>query len=271
MDFWGTVLVVFRRWYVFLPVFALSVAAAAGVYSTVPTTYVSSAVLILTTPATGGSLPANPDIPNGLSNPMLHFDHGLSVSASILIAAMGTPDMAAELGAAAGTGATFKVTNGGSNLESLATGPFLFVEGEGTTAADAQDMVRRVLARARTELEHRQQAVRAPRATYITTYEAVPPTTPVAQRGRRLRAVAAAAGLGLMASLWACFAVESVLHRRAARVRPPAVRPPAVRPPVRPSAVHPPVRPTDVHPPAADPPAVHPPASPPVTRPPAEG
>ncbi|WP_030924607.1 hypothetical protein [Streptosporangium amethystogenes] len=220
MDFWGTVLVVFRRWYVFLPVFALSVAAAAGLYSTVPTTYVSSAVLILTTPTTGGSLPTNPDIPNGLTNPMLNFDHGLSISASILIAAMGTPEMAAEIGVRDGGEVTFKVTNGGSNLESLATGPFLFIEGEGHSAAAAQDIVRRVIARAKTELDLRQKAVRAPSATYITTYEAVPPTTPLAQRGRKLRAVAAAAGVGVMASLCATFMAESFLHRRRLR-RPP--------------------------------------------------
>ncbi|MEV4246800.1 hypothetical protein AB0J63_25715 [Streptosporangium canum] len=217
MDFWGTVLVVFRRWYIFLPIFALSLTAAGGIYSTVMTTYTSSAVLILTTPTTGGSLPTNPDIPNGLTNPMLNFDHGLSISASILIAAMGTSDMAAELGVRDGGDFAFRVTNGGNNLESLATGPFLFIEGEASSAAAAQDIVKRVIVRAKAELDHRQKAVRAPMATYITTYEAVPPTTPMAQRGRKLRAVAAAMGVGVVASLCASFMAESFFQRRKAR------------------------------------------------------
>lgn len=217
MDFWGTVLVLFRRWYVVLPAFALSVAAAAGVYSTVPTTYTSSAVLVLTTPTTGGSLPSNPRFPNGLTNPLLNFDRGLNVSASILIAAMGTPEMAAELGAVEGGDTAFAVTNGGSNLESLATGPYLFVEGESSSPEAARDIVKRVIARAKLELVTRQRAVKAPRATYITAYEAVPPTIPQAQRGRKLRAVAAAVGVGVAAGLCAAFAVESFVTSRRAR------------------------------------------------------
>ncbi|WP_433250270.1 hypothetical protein ACQPYK_03870 [Streptosporangium sp. CA-135522] len=219
MDFWGTVLVLLRRWYIVMPTFALSVAAAAGVYSTIPTTYISSAVLILTTPTTGGSLPSNPDIPNGLTNPMLNFDRGLNVSASILITVMGTPDMAVELGAVAGGDTSFKVTNGSDNPEALATGPFLFIEGESPTADGARDIVTKVIARAKRELFQRQQAVRAPRATYITTFEAVPPTTPEAQRGKKLRAVAAAVGLGAVASLCAAFMAESFARARRARRR----------------------------------------------------
>ncbi|WP_326819525.1 hypothetical protein [Streptosporangium sp. NBC_01756] len=219
MDFWGTVLVLLRRWYIVMPTFALSLAVAAGIYSTIPTTYISSAVLILTTPTTGGSLPSNPDVPNGLTNPMLNFDNGLNVSASILIAVMGTPDMAVELGAVEGGDTSYKVTNGGNNLESLATGPFLFIEGESASAQGALDIVTRVIARARRELFERQEAVKAPRATYITTYEAVPPTNPAAQRGRKLRAVAAAVGVGAVASLCAAFAAESFARTRRTRRR----------------------------------------------------
>ncbi|MFF5210353.1 hypothetical protein [Streptosporangium sp. NPDC000396] len=219
MDFWGTVLVLFRRWYIVMPTFALSVAAAAAIYSTIPTTYISSAVLVLTTPATGGSLPTNPRVPNGLTNPMLNFDQGLNVSASILITVMGTPDMAVELGAVEGGDTSFKVTNGGNNLESLATGPYLFIEGESSSAQGARDIVTRVIERARLELVNRQRAVKAPRATYITTYEAVPPTNPAPQRGRKWRAVAAAVGVGAVASLCAAFAAESFSRARRARRR----------------------------------------------------
>ncbi|MEV8634653.1 hypothetical protein AB0395_23655 [Streptosporangium sp. NPDC051023] len=217
MDFWGTVLVLFRRWYVVLPTFTLAVAAAAGIYSTIPTTYASSAVLILTTPTTGGSLPSNPRVPNGLTNPMLNFDRGLSISASILIAVMGSPDTATELGAVEGGDTAFKVTNGSSNIESLATGPYVFIEGESGTPEGAKDIVTRVIARTKAELVNRQEAVKAPKATYISAYEAVPPTVPLAQRGRKLRAVAAAVGVGVVASLFMAFTVESFVTNRRLR------------------------------------------------------
>ncbi|MFF4413263.1 hypothetical protein ACFYY8_12095 [Streptosporangium sp. NPDC001559] len=217
MDFWGTVLVLFRRWYVVLPTFVLSLVAAAAIYSTVPTTYTSSAVLILTTPTTGGSLPSNPRMPNGLTNPMLNFDRGLSISASILIAAMGTPDMATQLGAVEGGDTAFKVNNGSSNIESLATGPYVFIEGESSTPQAAKDIVVRVIARTKLELVNRQEAVKAPKATYISAYEAVPPTEPLAQRGRKMRAVAAAAGVGVIASLFMAFTVESFVTNRRRR------------------------------------------------------
>ncbi|MEV5412352.1 hypothetical protein AB0K60_26410 [Thermopolyspora sp. NPDC052614] len=214
MDFWGTVLVLFRRWYISLPAFALSVAAAFGVYSTIPVVYVSNAVLVLTTPTTGGTVAADPRIRSTLINPMLNFEHGLSVSASILIAALGTPDVARDLGVSEGGDTEYQVTNGSSNLESLATGPLVFVEANSTSPEKASQMVRRVIQRARLELDIRQKAVNAPKGTYISMSEAVPPTTPRPQQGRRMRATAAALGTGLIASLTATFAVESLLGRR---------------------------------------------------------
>lgn len=214
MDFWGTVLVLFRRWYVSVPAFVLSVAAAFGVYATIPTVYVSSAVLVLTTPTTGGTVPANPMIRTALINPMLNFEHGLSVSASMLIAVLGSPDVVRELGAGEGGDTEYQVTNGSSNLESLATSPLLFVEANSTSPERATQMVHRVIARAKAELRDRQRAVKAPTGTHISVYEAVPPTAPQPQHGRRLRATAAALGLGLFASLAATFAAENLLTRR---------------------------------------------------------
>ena len=134
-------------------------------------------------------------------NPMLNFEHGLSVSASILIAALGTPETARELGVREGGDTEYQVTNGSSNLESLATGPLVFVEASSTDPRKATAMVRRVIARAHVELAARQAAVAAPKGTYITMYEAVPPTAPQPHQGRRLRATAAALALGLFASL----------------------------------------------------------------------
>jgi hypothetical protein len=224
VDFWGTILVLIRRWYVALPAFLLAVGGAFFAYSTIPVTYTTTAVLVLTAPTTGGFVPPDPDQPVPKVNPLLNFDHGLDVAASILISVMSTPDMVAEMGTAEGD-TEYAVTNGTNNLESLATGPLVFVEGESRTPEESTAIVRKVIARIREELDKRQRQVQAPRETYITISEAVPPTTPAPQRGRKLRAGAAALGLGGIAALASAFAAESVagpLRRRFRRRDAPA-------------------------------------------------
>lgn len=223
MDFWATILVLVRRWYVALPAFLLAVGGAYLAYSTIPTTYTTTAVLLLTAPTSGGVVPADPGQPIARVNPLLNFDHGLDVAASMLISAMSTPDMVAELGTAEGD-TKYSVTNGTNNLESLATGPLVFVEGESRDPEAATAITLTVMARLERELELRQRQVQAPRETYITMSAAVPPTTPVAQQGRKLRSAAAALGLGVIAALCAAFAAESLPHpvgSRLMRRRPP--------------------------------------------------
>jgi uncharacterized protein involved in exopolysaccharide biosynthesis len=223
VDFWGTVLVLARRWYVAVPAFLAAVGAAFYAYSTVPITYTTTAVLLLTAPNSGGTLPSDPDLPLPRVNPLLNFDHGLEVAASILISVMSTPDMVAEMGVTSEGPTKYAVTNGTNNLESLATGPLVFVEGESRSPREATAIVHKAVARIRQELDTRQRQVRAPAGTYITISEAVPPTSPAPQQGRKLRSAAAALGLGMIASLCAAFAAESLaapLGARLARRRP---------------------------------------------------
>ncbi|MGI5268605.1 hypothetical protein ACQEUU_05595 [Nonomuraea sp. CA-218870] len=216
MDFWGTILVLIRRWYVALPAFLLALGGAFYAYSTIPVTYTTTAVLVLTAPTSGGILPPDPDQPVPEVNPLLNFDHGLDVAASMLISVMSTPDMVADMGTAEGD-TEYAVTNGTNNLESLATGPLVFVEGESRTPEASAAIVRQVIERVRQELDVRQRQVHAPPETYITISEAVPPTTPAPQQGRKLRSAATALGLGVIAALTAAFAAESLaapLRRR---------------------------------------------------------
>jgi hypothetical protein len=219
MDFWATVLVLFRRWYVTLPTFALALAAAAAVYSSIPTLYVSNSVLVLTIPTSGGSLPSDPKFPNALTNPLLNFDKGLSLTASILIQELATPETVTALGVTRGGTTKYKVTNGTDNPELLSTSPFVFIQGESRTPEGARDVVTRVGRQAKVVLAERQKALNAPPTTYITLSGVVAPTTPQAQRSGKLRAAAAAVGLGLVASLSAAFGMESLLNSRRARRR----------------------------------------------------
>jgi hypothetical protein len=217
MDFWSTIQVVFRRWYVALPAFLLSILLAAAVYGSVKRVYVSGSVLVLTQPLTGSSQPADVAKPRDLMNPLLNFDRGLSTSAAILIQALSTPEAASELGAPPGTDTWFAVSNGSTNPELLITGPFIFITGNSSSKAGATDIVRKVEARAQVELANRQKEVQAPASTYITAVEVVAPTTGEAAGGSRIRSAAAAGALAMLASLAATFGFESVTQARRRR------------------------------------------------------
>jgi hypothetical protein len=217
MDFWQTVLVVFRRWYVTVPAFLGALGVAALVYGSVPTQYVSTSVLLLTTPRTGPTEQVDAKHPNAITNPLLNFEPGLSLSASMLIQTLGTPETAASLGISPSDGTSYQVTNGSTNPELLESGPFVFIEGKSTAPAHAQDIVRRVSAVATENLAERQADVNAPTSTYITLIEVVPPTTPEPLNTRKLRAAGAACALAVSASLAAAFALESITTNRKLR------------------------------------------------------
>jgi hypothetical protein len=217
MDFWATVVVVFRRWYVTIPAFILTVAAAAGIFVTAPKTYTSTSALVLTLPVTGGSLPVDPKFPNALANPLVTFNQGLSMTSSILIQALSTAEIAAKVGAQPGGRTTFKVTNGGSNPELMSTNPFIVISSEAPTAQSAYDVVARVTELAGSELAAKQRAVNAPTKTFVTATVVVSPTTPQEMRGSRLRAVVVTLALGSLMSLCAAFAAESFARGRRRR------------------------------------------------------
>ena len=62
MDFWRTVLVLFRRWYITVPAFVATLGLAGAAYSAVPIQYESGSVLVLTTPLTGGTQATRRDV-----------------------------------------------------------------------------------------------------------------------------------------------------------------------------------------------------------------
>jgi hypothetical protein len=217
MDFWGIVLVPFRRWYVTLAAVTVAAGAAGAIYTITPTTYVSNGVLVLTTPTAGGILPTNPKHPNGLTNPLLNFGRGLNMSASIVVAALDAPEEAAKLGVTPAGDPSYEVNNGNANPGSLTESPFVFITGTSKSPIAARDMVVRVMAGARQVLDDRQKAMNTPPETYITIDDAVPPTAPVAQHSRKSRAAAVALSIGLVASLCAAFAAESIAQAAAAR------------------------------------------------------
>lgn len=216
MDFWSTVLVLFRRWYVVLPAFLLTLGAAAAAYSSVPAQYLSQSAVLLTAPTTGSVAYADGYQPEAI-NPLLNLDNGLNLTGSLLIQAMRTAEFASRIGVPADGPTTFEVNNGSDNPELLQNGPFLFLSATSSSPDEAEGVVQRSVAAAREELQRRQEELDAPRSTYVTFTEIVPPTPAEAQRGDRLRPAAAALALGAIASLAATFAAESLFMARRRR------------------------------------------------------
>jgi hypothetical protein len=218
MDFWRTVLVLFRRWYITVPAFAMTLGLAGAAYSAVPVQYQSVSVLVLTTPLSGGTESTQPDRPNPVTNPLMNFAQGLALTASIVIQQLNTGESARTVGVAPGDTTSYLVTNGSTNPELLQTGPFIFVQGTGASPEAAQDIAERVSALAAVVLAQRQTEVDAPPSTHINVQVVVPPVAGVPLKGSRMRAAAAAGALAGLASLVAVYGFESLMtHRRRRR------------------------------------------------------
>ncbi|MFF5210352.1 hypothetical protein [Streptosporangium sp. NPDC000396] len=188
----------------------LSLVAAALAFFLVPTSYVSTASMVLTTPATGGTLSTDPTRPIGLTNPLLQFSDGLRVTAGILILSMNTPEVAAELGVVENGPTQLTINDGRTNPDLLGistNGPFIYVEVRSRSAAAAQDVVLRAKQRIRDELGKRQQALRAPRSTFISIVDVVPSSTPEAKMSGKLMAAGGAMFLVLFVGFGIAYGV----------------------------------------------------------------
>lgn len=206
MYFWDAVLVVARRWYVVVPGLALTVAAAVGVGTLVPPTYqATGAVLFLAEPTVTGK-----DRP---TNPYLNFGPPLAATADVVAQLITADPAKAELAAAGGTG---KYAVG---LSSSSPAPMLSVVATDADPGVAVRTMRLVVERVQRQLADIQQQAGAPPGTLITA--TVITASEKAERlgGSRLRAMAGVGGLGLVASLFAAFLVESLARRRTGRRR----------------------------------------------------
>ncbi|SFQ98358.1 hypothetical protein SAMN04488564_101609 [Lentzea waywayandensis] len=207
MDFWGTVRVLRRRWYIALPAVLLTGILALYVYISVPTRYESSGVLVLTSPAAGGRYTANTKPEDVVRvNPLLQFDGSLTTTAQILTQVLGDPKTAEEL---AGKGSTSVYT---ANTGPVG-GPLLFITTESDSAESAEGLVGKVLEKTVAELAAQQKALNAPEQTFITAQILVKPTTASAKIGGKVRYVGAATVVLLLLTLASTFAADSILLR----------------------------------------------------------
>jgi uncharacterized protein involved in exopolysaccharide biosynthesis len=210
MDFWRTLGVLLRRWYVALPALAVSLGLAGAVFLSVHTDYESTSTIVLASPTDGARVQVGQTGPQDRVNPMLAFDGSLITSAQIIIQKLQDPAIAKQLLDPAG-GEKYQVGNG------QLSGPFIVVVATAHTPNAAHGLAERVVQRARTELTDSQQTLKAPATTFITVVPVVAPTPAEAKIGGKTRYAGVALVLGLISSLGAAYAAESIMDARRRR------------------------------------------------------
>lgn len=239
MDFWGTVRVLRRRWYIALPAVLLTGVLALYVYITVPTRYESSGVLVLTSPAAGGRYSEKTKPEDVVRvNPLLQFDGSLTTTAQILTQVLGDPKTAEELAGKKST-ATYTANTGPVG------GPLLFISTEADSPEVAEGLVGKVLDKTVAELASQQKALNAPEQTFITAQILVKPTTASAKIGGKVRYVGAATVVLLLLTIASTFAADSIMLKAKRRKdkEPGAAPSEKDSPPPPPSSHAPPPRP----------------------------
>ncbi|RVX46653.1 hypothetical protein EDD27_9545 [Nonomuraea polychroma] len=191
----------------------LALAVAAAAYLLTPTRYVVTTSMLLTTPAAGGTLNADPDVPVGLTNPLLQFSDGLRTTSGMLILAMNGPEVQRDLGVVEGGPAEVTIDDGRSNPDLLGisgNGPFIYVKVDSDSATTARMILERARQRISAELVERQRMLRAPTSTHISILDVVPPTAPKAEIEGKVQM----AGVGLVLTVVLGFGIAYLAQRR---------------------------------------------------------
>ncbi|WP_344487397.1 hypothetical protein [Nonomuraea monospora] len=200
------------------PVAVAAIGLALAAYFLMPSSYVSTASMVLTVPATGGTLETEPASKPGLTNPLLQFNDALRTTAGILILATNRADVYKEVGAPDGGPVTVTINDGRTNpdLLSISTnGPFIYVEVEGDDPAAVREVMRKAQQRVRLELGRRQTELDAPISTHIGIMDVMPPSGPRAVVSDRLMLAGFGGVFGLIAGIGVAYGVQRVRWSRA--------------------------------------------------------
>lgn len=245
MEFWTTIVGLLRRRRVIIPAVLVALALGAAVYLGTPSTYTSSTTMVLTTTEYGGTESQDPTDPTELTNPMLNFNESLRTTSAILISAMGTRDVATQLGAVGPT--RLIVNDGRTNPDLLGlNGPFVYIVAESTSSDDAERVVVEAQKLMRQKLRDWQRSLGAPDKTFVSLVGVVPPSSPQVDHGRARKLGMLAFIFGFLLFMGVAYFGHQVRARRRARAAavsttptPPEAREPARdrRPPRSPDLV----------------------------------
>ncbi|MGX7729948.1 hypothetical protein ACWPOB_11845 [Rhodococcus sp. 2H158] len=221
MDLFDVVRSCFRRWYVVLPLLAITAWYSYGVYSSVKPVYYASAVIGLAppsvrqdTPSTGGEIRRNGLLDVG----------GASLLANLTALGLREPSVVDRVVAAGGLsdyGAkAFPTPSPNPQL------PLVFVEETASDPADVTKTLELVAAQAEVTLRTLQQQARVPEDQMVTSFVVTPPGVPTAAMPTRTRSTVAILATGVGLSILFTVLVDVLLtrlkSRRQTRAQPPS-------------------------------------------------
>jgi hypothetical protein len=216
MDFWIRVASLLRRRWVVVPAVLAALTMGLVAYLATPKSYESTATMVLTTTEFGGTESRDPTAPSDLTNPLLNFSESLRTTAAILIQAMGTNDVAKQLGMR--DRKAFVVDDGRSNPYLLGlNGPFVFISVKSSAPNQARDIVLSAQDLMRWKLYEWQASLDAPERTYVSLADVVPVGAPELDRSRATKLSVVAALFGLLLSLGIAYAADRLRARRQGR------------------------------------------------------
>ncbi|HEX4702842.1 MAG TPA: hypothetical protein VH352_11990 [Pseudonocardiaceae bacterium] len=206
MDFWKTIGVLLRRWYVAVPVFVVALGIGGGVFLKVPTQYQATGTIVLTAPTAGGVTAIDPSKASGPGNPLLDFEGSLTITTQLLIQSLSSPSVGQQI--VSEGGASYQAGDGNTG------GPFVVIIATANSPQQSELTVSLALKYAQTELDARQKNLNAPPSTYIGTQSVVSPTTATTKISNKVKDAGIALVLGLIIALGAAYGIESFTGRR---------------------------------------------------------
>jgi hypothetical protein len=200
VDFWNSLKVLARRWYIVAVGLLVTLGGAVGVNSLIAPSYTAAGSLVLAVP---------PNLPEraASANPYLAYGN-LSVAARVVASAMNQPSVVRDQREKGATG-DFVV-----DLDPERSSPIITVNSTAGSAAGAIKTVEVVTAGVKQLLADRQKDLGAPQNTWITASSVVVPEEANQAIGSRLRAVSAVLVLGFIGTLTLAFAVEGMAQGR---------------------------------------------------------
>lgn len=202
MDLWQTLRAVLRRWYVFVPLVALTVIAAVVVRSGVQPGYTVGATAIVLPPSSA-RVPTSEGVEIQPVNPLLNFNASTQVAARALTILASGPEFQQRVSQGRPLAAY--------SVSAPPREPILSVQTESRDRALALSSAQAVLDGLQAELD-RQQQVDSPEQR-ITVQTLAQPGLVSVDRSR-LRAFVVTLAVGLLVSLAVSIAVDGALSRR---------------------------------------------------------
>jgi hypothetical protein len=214
VDFFDTLVLLCRRWYVVVPMLVLTVVATFFAYSSSASTYSATSSVLLAVPPT----PLTPTSVNGTvitpcsQNPYCSSDQLQSLG-NVVSLAMNDPVRAASV-LRGNASSSYKVI-----LSPDDRSPILDVSATAHSSAGASAALKAVLGAVRDELRQRQSDVGVKPANFIAA-QAVVTTPPKVQSGGKIRSALVTLGIGLALTLMTAFLVDALLSSRRRRKTP---------------------------------------------------